>query len=221
MPKSRSAPASVRPRVRRGNADDALRMRQDLLDAAAALFAANGLDAVTMRAVAARVGVSPMAPYRYFNDKSDLLRGLWEQVLVMLLQHIEKRCPESLEPDARKAAEIESFLEFWETHPDEFALVYLTQRMSQQPRQDEVRPIPVYAELLARFERSTREYAAHNGIDPGRAAQANELVFVMQLGYLQAAMVNRRYPWSPLPELRRSVVEAALALMHRTLVNER
>ena len=35
-----------------------------------------GLEAVTMRQLAAELGVSPMTPYRYFGDKDDILAAV-------------------------------------------------------------------------------------------------------------------------------------------------
>lgn len=42
--------------------------RERTCDVALELFAANGYEAVTMRAISAGVGCSPMTPYRYFPD---------------------------------------------------------------------------------------------------------------------------------------------------------
>lgn len=54
-------------------AESAAATRRALLDAAAALLDSGGLDAVTLRAVGARAGVSRGAPYRHFADKESLL----------------------------------------------------------------------------------------------------------------------------------------------------
>jgi len=54
-------------------ADSAAATRRALLDAAADLLGSGGLDAVTLRAVGARAGVSRGAPYRHFPDKESLL----------------------------------------------------------------------------------------------------------------------------------------------------
>jgi AcrR family transcriptional regulator len=55
--------------------------RTDVLDATLALAEARGLEAVTMREVARRLGVTPMALYRHVGDKQGLLDGLVERLL--------------------------------------------------------------------------------------------------------------------------------------------
>ena len=50
-----------------------------LLDAAQAIVAESGVDAVTMSAVAKRSGVSSGAPYRHFKDRTELLQALSER----------------------------------------------------------------------------------------------------------------------------------------------
>lgn len=54
--------------------------RDRLLQAAIALADADGLGAVSIRAVAGRLGVAPMALYRHIRDKNDLLASMSEAV---------------------------------------------------------------------------------------------------------------------------------------------
>ncbi len=58
--------------------------RDSVLSAALELADADGLAAVSMRAVAERLGVTPMALYRHVGDKDGLLDGLVERLLVEL-----------------------------------------------------------------------------------------------------------------------------------------
>jgi AcrR family transcriptional regulator len=46
--------------------------RERAVDAAMGLFAAQGYRAVTLRSLAKELGVSPMTPYRYFENKEEL-----------------------------------------------------------------------------------------------------------------------------------------------------
>lgn len=55
--------------------------REAVLDAALRLADEQGLDAVTMHAVARRLQVTPMALYRHVDDKNALLDGLVELLL--------------------------------------------------------------------------------------------------------------------------------------------
>ncbi len=55
--------------------------REEVLDATLALAEERGLDGVTMRAVAKRLGVTPMALYRHVGAKQALLDALVERLL--------------------------------------------------------------------------------------------------------------------------------------------
>jgi AcrR family transcriptional regulator len=59
--------------------------RRQILDAALSIADEDGLDAVSMRSVAARVGVSPMALYPYVGSKAALLDGLVGRLLGELI----------------------------------------------------------------------------------------------------------------------------------------
>src|SRR5947209_20488986 len=53
----------------------------EILDAALALLDQGGATAVSVRGIAARVGVAPNAVYTYFPDKAAVLQALVEQLL--------------------------------------------------------------------------------------------------------------------------------------------
>ncbi|GIF47955.1 TetR family transcriptional regulator [Asanoa ferruginea] len=55
--------------------------RAAILDVTLEIADRDGLEAVTMRAVADRLGVTPMALYRHVGDKQGLLDGLVERLL--------------------------------------------------------------------------------------------------------------------------------------------
>ena len=55
--------------------------REQVLDATLRLAEERGLEGVSMRSVAGRLGVTPMALYRHVGDKQGLLDGLVERLL--------------------------------------------------------------------------------------------------------------------------------------------
>ncbi|MGZ4759044.1 MAG: TetR/AcrR family transcriptional regulator, partial [Acidimicrobiales bacterium] len=52
--------------------------RQTVIDAARSCIVADGLEAVSLRKLAATLGVTAPALYAYVDDKRDLLRGVAE-----------------------------------------------------------------------------------------------------------------------------------------------
>ena len=224
MPRKPSAaPADpgpvARPRVRRGNVDDANRLRTDLLDAAMAQFVDGGVDAVSIRGVAAALGVSPMTPYRYFADKAELLRGLWVSVIQALLDRVRVVMDGGLAGAALQRAYADAFLGYWEDHPDHYRLVYMTEKTSGRDPKAPLADAPVYAEILEFGERVTRSVAAEIGAGLAHAKIAGDIRFAMQLGYLQAALVNRRYPWTERGALRAALIEQIVQAVQRCLLD--
>jgi AcrR family transcriptional regulator len=55
--------------------------RPEILDAALAVAAERGIDGVSMRAVAQRLGLTPMALYGYFRSKDELLDAVLGRLL--------------------------------------------------------------------------------------------------------------------------------------------
>jgi AcrR family transcriptional regulator len=61
---------------------------QAILDAALTLLAELGVERVTIRGIAARVGIAPNAVYTYFPDKAAVLHGLAEQLLCRVIDNL-------------------------------------------------------------------------------------------------------------------------------------
>jgi AcrR family transcriptional regulator len=90
---------------------------QALVDAAVALIDEQGLDALTLRKVARRVGVTHAAPYRHFRDKQALLSAVaahgYERLAAALL-----RCKPAA-PTIHGAG----VLDFARAHPAQFRIM--------------------------------------------------------------------------------------------------
>ncbi len=210
---SPTPPAAARPRVRRGSAADADRLRDELLSAALALFIDDGLEAVTMRAVATRVGVSAMTPYRYFEDKGHLLRGIWQYVLSAAWQQMLAASQGVADAQERIRAQVDAFIDYWEANPQHYRLVYMTEQTTRSDEQGRLATLPIYASVLEASLEASRALAVQIGGDPAHAKLASDMRFLMVSGYLHARLVNRRYPWTPVDVLRPAFVELTLEAM--------
>ncbi|MEP9388836.1 TetR/AcrR family transcriptional regulator [Mesorhizobium sp. KR9-304] len=81
-------------------------------DAAVRLIARHGYEAISMRQLAAEVGVQAAALYRYFPTKEDLLFALMEGHMRALAASWNAACPASGGPEARLAAFVEHHIRF-------------------------------------------------------------------------------------------------------------
>jgi AcrR family transcriptional regulator len=207
-----------RQRVRRGNRDDAQKLRSELLAAAMQLFSDRGLEGVSMRAVADRVGVSPMTPYRYFADKAELLSGLWQFVLRSVTDRMAEAVRAQSSARSRLRASLAAFLDYMEANPEHYRLVYMTEQTTRHQDKTGLTSAPVYGELLGLVRRVLEEFARDIGADATHIKLAADVRAAMQLGYLHGTLVNRRYPWSEKSLLRPAYIEQTIATIERCLL---
>lgn len=203
-------PRVPRKRVRRDDRQAQDELRSAAIEAALALYSAHGSAALTMRAVADAVGVSPMALYHYFANKAELLAALGEFALAELLQVSEQAIAAHAEPLARIRASTEAFIDYWERHPEHYRLVYVD-AVGNPGDARRLGDSAVYRRMLQVSTALFEALAAELGAGSERVAMARDLRLAMVLGYLQASLMIRRYPWSDLPALRACVIETTLS----------
>jgi AcrR family transcriptional regulator len=100
--------------------------RQSLLEAAGALLDAGGPEAVTLREVGARAGVSRSAPYRHFADKDTLLTVLATDAVGRLGDTLEGLANTDDPPDRMLRAAVLSLITIGRTRPHLYRLMFTT-----------------------------------------------------------------------------------------------
>ena len=103
---------------------DVADFRERLCEAAERLFAERGPDAVTMRQLAAELGVSPMTPYRYFQDKDDILAAVRANGFNRFADALEAARASAGSARAKGAAVGEAYLNFAFEHPHTYKLMF-------------------------------------------------------------------------------------------------
>ena len=124
--------------------------RGRLVRAAEKLFAAHGVEGVTMRQIAKALGYSQTAAYRYFADKDEILAAVRAAALGRFCSKLEA----ALKPgrDARENARAvgRAYLQFALDDPDSYRLIF----GSRAPERD----IPEYSRTVRRFQSSMTDY---------------------------------------------------------------
>ena len=103
---------------------DVAGFRERLCEAAERLFAERGIEAVTMRQLAAELGVSPMTPYRYFQDKDDILAAIRAQGFTRFSDALEAAAATTSDPVERSRVMGEAYLGFATQHPHTYKLMF-------------------------------------------------------------------------------------------------
>ena len=125
--------------------------REKLVDAAERLFAQHGLEAVTMRQLAAELGVSPMTPYRYFADKDAILTAVRTRAFNRHAEALELAFEGAANTVERANAVGRAYLDFALSHPEAYKLMFDI----KQPNE------AAHPELVAAGERSRATMTTH------------------------------------------------------------
>jgi len=99
--------------------------REKILGAARDMFANDGYDAVTMRAIAEKIEYTPTAIYHHFDNKQSLLTELCLCDFQGLADHFRGRAMSS-DPVERIKAVGRAYLEFAEKHPSQYRFMFMT-----------------------------------------------------------------------------------------------
>jgi len=123
-------------------------LRQELLDASSAIIAEQGVEAMSLRDVARRAGVSPAAPYHHFENKDALLDAIacegFAELNRLLVEAREGATPE---PTARLHAIGTAYVRFARERPAYFHVMFRRSQTSE-PSEDQTDPFHVLVEVV-------------------------------------------------------------------------
>jgi len=107
-------------------------LRQQILDTARAMFAAEGYEAVTMRKIADAIEYSPTAIYLYFKDKDELINELCHSDFRALAQEFQK-IAKVQDPIERLKRTGLTYIEFGLAYPNHYRLMFMTPHPPHSP----------------------------------------------------------------------------------------
>jgi AcrR family transcriptional regulator len=121
-----------RPRAKRGEGD---RLRDEILGAASELLLKTGEEeAVSIRAVADAVGVTPPSIYLHFADKEELLLAVCELQFQRFDEFVEAAIDGVADPMERLARRGEAYVQFGVEHPEHYRILFMSRTGRGRPQ---------------------------------------------------------------------------------------
>ncbi|SOB79106.1 transcriptional regulator, TetR family [Sphingomonas guangdongensis] len=145
------------------DAHGATATREVLCDAAHALIRREGLDALNMRALAATVGVSPMAPYKYFPAKESLVAEVRARVRSGFAAHLQQAAVCANEPADRLHRLCTAYVGFAVRNEQEYRLIFLTRGSAVES--DDRGTTPAWTVLLDALQQMGDHRSAVDALD--------------------------------------------------------
>ena len=189
---------------------DRQRLQKAILDAARALFIADGYQHVSMRKIAERIDYSPAAIYSYFPAKDDIFFALAAEGFHILAQAVSGAIRGVEDPFERLRRGLWAFYQFAKTHPEYFALMFLDRSVPSLSQ--DFQRFEFFQQLTARAENDIRAC-----VDRGQFSRSLDppaALHVLWAGVLGAATIGlaqRLAPGEDPDALARDVLESLLA----------
>ena len=139
-------------------------VRAAILDAARALFAADGLTGLSMRRLAAQIGYTPRTVYLYFADKDDLLSELIEEEGGRLADRLESAATKQRSAGRRLEAIAQAYVTFGVEHPHAYEAIFMVRSHPMTRRAATLKHHVQGKRMLDVLDRAVRE---SNRVAPG------------------------------------------------------
>jgi AcrR family transcriptional regulator len=181
-------------------------VRGKILDAARALFVAEGYEAVTMRKIAAAIEYSPTAIYLHFRDKEAVINAICDTDFLKLASRFRK-IAEVADPIARLRASGLAYADFAMRYPNHYRLMFMTPHPPHSPEESVIevgnRDQDAYAFVL---------WTAGEAIAQGRlrpelddAELVAQIVWSAIHGWVSLRMTKCNEPWVDWRPQKRSI----------------
>jgi AcrR family transcriptional regulator len=172
--------------------------RRRAVDAAMKLFAERGYEGVSLRSVAADLGVSAMAPYRYFANKAEMFAMVRAEAYRRFANRLEQALHAGDDPLNRLVSLREAYLDYALSDPDAYRVMFA---LAQEPEEQ----YPALAEQSGRAFRylvDAVEDAARAGVVEGDPLTIAHLLWASTHGLVALHLAGKLTLGRTLEELR-------------------
>jgi AcrR family transcriptional regulator len=143
--------------------------RDKLCDAALEIFAEKGVQGLTMREVATRLGVSPMTPYRYFQDKDAILAAVRARAFNDFAGALEKAVQRGDNPIDKSRGAGDAYVDFAFHNAEAYQLMFQVRQQDREAKDPNL-------QLAVERARATMTYHVEHLIEAGALEGDAELI---------------------------------------------
>jgi AcrR family transcriptional regulator len=177
-------------RARRG---EGAQLRDELVAATERLLATTGNEeAVSIRAIAEAVGVSPPAIYLHFHDKDALIFEVCAARFAELDQAIEEAAAGIDDPVDALLARGKAYVRFGVDHPEQYRVLFLRRGARRKLHADELRSTAAFGNLVSAVERAQRDGSLGDDADPIEIAME---LWAIAHGTVSLLIGVHDFPW--------------------------
>ncbi len=116
------------PRIARSE-KEVIAFKEEILDAALQIIITEGFDKLSMRKIAAKLGLTATALYSYYHNKEELYFYIRIRGFELLYDRIEKALTSSKKPYEKIRACIMEYLRFGKEYPDYYEVMFVSRRV--------------------------------------------------------------------------------------------
>jgi len=199
----RTKKKTIAPRRATHSAHSTLRGR--IRNTARELFARQGYESVSMRRIGAAVGCSPMAIYRHFPNKEELLLSICEETFGKMLRLLDATRAEPGTPLEKLRRSVRTVLEFHLSHPNHYKVTFMT---TMPPGPVAERKVAIGQHVMNRLRAGVRECAEAKGLDLD-VEMTSQIIRVAIHGLAGSLITTGKcYPWKEPERMKDEVIAA-------------
>jgi AcrR family transcriptional regulator len=188
----------------------------EILDAAHRILLRDGVDATTVRAIAAEIGTSSTALYVYFPTRDAILLALCDRTLAILLTRLAEIEAGPLSNLDKLKSFMRAYVRFGLEHPDEYRMTFAVKAKGIGPVHHTDTPPAdgpgsVGPQLFAGLVRQVERLISEGTFAPRDAKSASEMIWMLGHGMIMLISSLPQFPWRNPDEAIADATEIALS----------
>ena len=178
-------------------------LRDQIRDTARELFAREGYESVSMRRIGAEVGCSPMAIYRHYENKEELLLSICEETFSRMIRLVDETSARPGTPLEKLRRCMRTIVEFHLSHPNHYKVTFMTE---MPPGPVAERKVAIAQHAMDRLRTAVQDCAAAKGVkvDVEMIAQIMRVAIHGLAGTL--ITTSKCYPWKDPERMKDEVI---------------